>query len=57
MHRHVGICALLVALPVGAWADDKSDCFKHHDDDARVRACSALIERNPNDALPITTAD
>jgi tetratricopeptide (TPR) repeat protein len=25
--------------------------FKHHDDDARVRACSVLIERNPNDAI------
>ena len=40
-----------VAWASAALADDKGICFHGPDAGARMQACSAMLERNPNDAL------
>jgi len=48
--------ARIIFVAAVAWAsvvsaDDKGTCFYGKDAEARMQACSAMLERNPNDAL------
>src|SRR5262245_3825243 len=43
--------ASLVLVSTVALADDKSDCVDGKDHDLRIKACSAMIERNPKDVV------
>ncbi len=40
-----------VAWASAVSADDKGTCFYGADAEARMQACSAMLDRNPNDAL------
>src|SRR5262245_2303690 len=43
--------AALVLISTAASADHKGDCQDGKDHDLRIKGCSALIQRNPNDVL------
>src|SRR5262245_13953507 len=43
--------ASLVLVSTVALADDKSDCMDGKDQDLRIKACSAIIDRNPKDSF------
>jgi tetratricopeptide (TPR) repeat protein len=45
--------ASLVLVSTVALADDKSECVDSKDHDLRIKSCSALIERNPKDAVAL----
>src|SRR5262245_6911334 len=45
------VAASLMLVSAAALADDKSDCLDGNDHDLRIKACSAMIERNPNDVV------
>jgi tetratricopeptide (TPR) repeat protein len=43
--------ATLVLVSTAALADHKGDCLDGKDHELRIRGCSAMIQRNPNDVL------
>jgi tetratricopeptide (TPR) repeat protein len=43
--------ATLVLITTAASADYKGDCLDGKDHDLRIKGCSAMIQRNPNDVL------
>ena len=43
--------AVVVAWPMLASADDRSDCLADKDGELGIKACSNLIARDPNDAV------
>ena len=52
------LAATVIAAAVsstGALADDKSDCLEGAGQDLRIKACSVLLEGNPNNAMAYYT--
>ncbi len=50
------VAGVVVAISSAVvWADDKRDCLEGSGHDLRVKACSALIDRDPNDAAAYYT--
>jgi tetratricopeptide (TPR) repeat protein len=45
------VAAGLVLLTTAALADSKSDCLDSKDHDLRIKGCSAIILRNPEDVI------
>ncbi len=45
------VSAGLVLVATAALADPKSDCLQSKDHDLRIRSCSAIIQRNPQDVI------
>jgi tetratricopeptide (TPR) repeat protein len=43
----LGVGLVLIAIP--ALADNRSDCLDSKDHDLRIKGCSAVIQRNPQD--------
>jgi tetratricopeptide (TPR) repeat protein len=41
---------IVVVWSTGVLADDKSDCLEGIGHDLRIKSCSAVLDRNPNDA-------
>jgi len=47
----IGVAAGLALVATAAVADSKSDCLQSKDHDLRIKSCSAIIQRNPQDVL------
>ena len=45
------VTAILALVSTAASADHKGDCLDGKDHDLRIKGCSAMIQRNPNDVL------
>jgi len=50
MHRLPLAVILFVSASVPALADSGQDCYQHKDPQVRIKGCSDIIQRNPNDA-------
>jgi len=51
MRRLLTLAAFLIFSSMQAPADDRSDCLQHKDYDVRIKSCSEVIQRAPNDAV------
>jgi tetratricopeptide (TPR) repeat protein len=40
----------IVSAPILVFADDAQDCFQQKDPQLRIKGCSEIIQRDPNDA-------
>jgi tetratricopeptide (TPR) repeat protein len=51
MHRlPLLIVVAIVSAGASASADDAKDCFQHQEPQLRIKGCSEIIQRDPNDA-------
>ena len=51
MHRLLLVTvAAIVSAGMPAFADDARDCFQHQQPQLRIKGCSEIIQRDPNDA-------
>ncbi len=46
----MAVSIILAGWPAVTRADDKSDCGSSQDESLRIKACSALVQRDPKDA-------
>jgi len=47
----VGLSVIAVAMSSAAMADESKDCLGHKDGAVRIKGCSALIQRDPRNAI------